>query len=144
MSTTAGSFSAPIAPDLNKEVQSFAVGVAAGAGVAQVVNPSIPVESVTAFNYSNNLLRATVTFTAGINATGTTTSRTFLIPPGATASYDWADEGATDSVVGGLGPIDSLSVQAVAPVAGAVSESGTLAAATAATAGFVYFNFGSS
>lgn len=143
MSTTAGSFSAPIAPDLTKEVQSFVAAIPAGAAVAQVVNPTVPVESVTAYNYTNNLLRATVTFTAGITATGAAATRTFLIPPGAVASYDWADEGNSDNAQGSLGAIDSLSVIAVAAGA-ATAEASTLANNAASVAGLAYFNFGSS
>jgi hypothetical protein len=143
MSTTAGSFAVPVAPDLNKEVQSFVAAIPAGTAVAQVVNPTVPVESVTAYNYTSNLLRATVTFTAGINATGAAATRTFLIPPGAVASYDWADEGATDNAIGALGAIDSLSVIAVNAGA-ATAEASTLAANATSVAGLAYFNFGSS
>jgi len=67
---TNGSFSAPLAADLTKEIQSFVAYIPAGAGVAQVVNPSVPVQGVTAYNYTANLVRATVTFTAGITTTG--------------------------------------------------------------------------
>ena len=143
MSMTSGNFSAIVSPDLTKEVQSYTVGVAAGAGVAQVVNPTIPVQATTVYNYTNNLMRAIVTFSVGITNTGAAATRTFLIPPGATASIDFADHDG-DNAVGAIDGIDSLSLSAVTPVAGAVTEGGALALAAAATAGFVYLNFSAS
>lgn len=143
MATTAGSFNAPTLPDLAKEVQSFVAVIPAGAAVAQVVNPTVAVEALTGYNYSQNLLRATVTFTAGITATGAAATRTFLIPPGATASYDWASEGSSDNAQGSLGAIESLSVIAVTAGA-ATAEASTLVANATSAAGLAYFNFGSS
>jgi hypothetical protein len=143
LSTTAGSFNAPTLPDLAKEVQSFVAVLPAGAAVAQVIDPTVPVEAVTAYNYSQNLLRATVTFTATITATGAAATRTFLIPPGATASYDWADEASSDNAQGSIGAIASLSVIAVTAGA-ATAEASTLVANATSVAGLAYFNFGSS
>jgi hypothetical protein len=142
LSLTNGSFAAPTAADLNKEVESFAVTIAAGAGVAAVVDPAQPEEGVTVFNVSNNVVRATVTFSAGIVAAGGAATRAFLVPAGGTASIDWADSGATDSAQGALGAIDSLSIAPVAiPVAAGVVEASALALATTATAGYVLVNF---
>ena len=142
MSMTNGSFAAPLSPDLSKAVESFVVGVQAGAGVAAVVNPSVPMQALTAYNYTSNLLRATVTFSAGIVGTNAAPVRTFLIPPGATATLDFADHSG-DNAVGAIDGIDSVSVIAVIP--GAVTaEASTLAAATAAVAGVAYINFSAS
>jgi hypothetical protein len=142
MSMTGGAFSAPISPDLTKEVQSFVVSIPAGAGVAQVVNPNVPVQSMTTYNYTSNLIRGTVTFSAGIISTGVAATRTFLIPPGASASIDFADHDG-DNAVGSIDGIDSVSYVAVNP--GVVTaESSTLVAAAAAVAGSVYVNFAAS
>jgi hypothetical protein len=142
MSLTNGSFAAPTAADLNKEVESFAVTIVAGAGVAQVVNPAQAEEGVTVFNVSNNVIRATVVFSAGIVAAGGAATRAFLVPAGGTASIDWADSGATDSAQGNIGAIDSLSIVPVTiPVAAGVVEASTLAVAAAATPGYVLVNF---
>lgn len=139
MSMTNGSFAAPISPDLTKEVQSFVVAIPAGAGAAQVVNPTVPVQAFTAYNYSNNLVRGTVTFSAGVTASGVAATRTFLVPPGASASIDFADH-AGDNAVGSVDGIDSVSFIAV-DAGAATAEAGTLAATATASAGLVYVNF---
>jgi hypothetical protein len=139
MSVTSGSFSAPLGPDLAKEIQSYVIGIPAGAGVAQTVNPTVAVQAVTLFNYTNNLLRATVTFSAGIVAAGAAATRTFLVPAGATYTIDFSAHG-NDNVVGAVDAIDSLSVIAVVSGA-ATAEASTLTAATAAVAGVAYANF---
>jgi hypothetical protein len=139
MSMTNGSFAAPISPDLTKAVESYVVGIPAGAGVAQVVNPTVPVQGLTAYNYTTNVLRGTVTFSAGVTGTNAAPVRTFLVPPGATYSLDFADHDG-DNAVGAIDAIDSVSFIAVAP--GAVTaEASTLVAATAAAAGLAYVNF---
>jgi hypothetical protein len=143
MSITNGSFTAPIAPDLTKEAEGFVVAVAAGAGVAAVVNPAQPEQGATVFNVSNNWIRGTITFTAGVVALGAAATRVFVVPPGGTYSFDFADEGATDSATGAIGAIDSISIIAVTPPATGVVEASTLAAATAAVAGYVAVNFAS-
>lgn len=140
MSTTSGSFAAILQPDLTKEAVGYTVGVAAGAGAAQVVNPAVPVQSVTIYNYTTNLMRATVTFTEGITSTGT---RTVLVPPSATATVDFANNDG-DNAVGAIDGIDSVSLIAVTPAAGAVTEASMIPEATAAVAGFVYLNFAAS
>jgi hypothetical protein len=138
MSASNGSFSAPLAPDLAKEVEAFLVRIAAGVGVAAVVNPAQPQSSVTVYNVSNNWLKATWTFTAGITSLGTAATRVSIIPPGGTLSLDAADEGSTDSVAGSIGAFDSVSLVPVdVPVAAGVVEAGTLTAAAAAQAGYV-------
>jgi hypothetical protein len=138
---TNGSFSIPLSPDVTKEVGAFVVGIPAGAGVAQVVNPAVPVQSVTAYNYTTNLIRGTVTFSAGVTATGVAATRTFLVPPGATYSLDFSNHDG-DNAVGAIDAIDSISFIAVLP--GAVTaEASALVAATAAVAGVVYLNFAS-
>jgi hypothetical protein len=142
LSMSSGAFSAPIAADLTKEVVSYVVAIPAGAGVAQVVDPAVPVQALTAYNYSSALVRAVVTFAAGITSTGVAATRTFLVPPGATASLDFADHDG-DNAVGHVNAIESVSFIAVVPGA-ATAEASTLAAATAAVAGLVYVNFSAS
>lgn len=136
---TGGAFSAPISPDLTKEVQSFAVSIPTGVGVAQVVNPNVSVQSLTAYNYSSNLIRGTITFSAGVVTTGAPATRTFLVPPGASASLDFAEHDG-DNATGSVDGIDSVSFIAVSP--GVVTtESSTLTPAVNAVAGLVYVNF---
>jgi hypothetical protein len=142
MSMTGGAFSAPISPDLTKEVQSFVVAIPAGVGVAQVVNPSVPVQSVTTYNYSSNVVRGTVTFSAGVVSTGIAATRTFLVPPGASASIDFADHDG-DNAIGSVDGIDSISFIAVTPGV-ATTEASTLVATATAVAGLLYVNFASS
>jgi hypothetical protein len=97
---------------------------------------------MTTYNYTSNLIRGTVTFSAGIISTGVAATRTFLIPPGASASIDFADHDG-DNAVGSIDGIDSVSYVAVNP--GVVTaESSTLVAAAAAVAGSVYVNFAAS
>lgn len=139
MSATHGSFAAPISPDLTKVVESYVVNVVAGAGAAQVVNPTVPVQAVTVYNYTTNIMRATVVFSAGITGVNAPALRTFLVPPGASYSVDFADH-AGDNAVGAIDAIDSISFIAVQSGA-AVAEASTLAAAIAASAGQVYANF---
>lgn len=144
MSITNGSFSAPIAPDLAKEAEAFVYTIAAGAGVVGVVNPAQPQQGFTAYNVSNNAVRGTITFTAGIVAAGAAATRVFLIPAGGTYTADFADESLTDSATGAIGAIDSISyVPVTVPAAAGVAEVSTLAVAAAATAGFVVTNFAS-
>lgn len=141
MSTTTGSYSVPMAPDMDKAVASFVIGIPAGAAVAQVANPGANVNAITVFNPTANLLRATVTFAAGITSGIAAGQRVFLIPSGATVSYDFGD-GPNDSLVGSVDSIDSVSFIAVQ--SGAVTaEASTLVAATAAVAGVAFVNFGS-
>ena len=142
MSLTSGNFSAPIAPDLAKEVESHIVTIVAGAGVAQVSNPAQPQQGFVAFNVSNNLIRGTVTFVAGIVAVGGAPTRTFLIPAGGTLAQDYADESTTDSATGAIGAIESISfVPVTAPVVAGVIESSTLAVAAAATGGYIAVDY---
>jgi hypothetical protein len=141
MSMTGGAFSAPISPDLTKEVQSFVVAIPAGVGVAQVVNPNIPVQSVTAYNYSSNVVRGTVTFSVGVVSAGVAATRTFLVPPGASASIDFADHYG-DNATGSVDGVDSISFIAVIPGV-TTTEASTLVAATTAVAGLMYVNFAS-
>jgi hypothetical protein len=142
MSLTSGNFTAPIAPDLAKEVESQIITIAAGAGVAQVSNPAQPQQGFTAYNVSNNLIRGTVVFTAGIVAAGGAATRTFLIPAGGTLSQDYADESMTDSATGAIGAIDSISfVPVTVPAAPGVAESSTLAVAAAATGGYIAIDY---
>lgn len=142
MSLTSGNFSAPIAPDLAKEVESHIITIVAGAGVAQVSNPAQAQQGFVAFNVSNNLIRGTVTFSAGIVAAGGAATRTFLIPAGGTLAQDYADESVTDSATGAIGAIDSISfVPVTAPVVAGVVESSTLAVAAAATGGYIAVDY---
>ncbi len=148
MSLTSGSFNAPIAPvapDLAKEVESHIITIVAGAGVAQVSNPVQPQQGFVAFNVSNNLIRGTVTFSAGIVAAGGAATRTFLIPANGTLAQDYADESTTDSVAGSIGAIDSISfVPVTAPAAAGIAEGSTLSIATTASAGTIIVDYLSS
>jgi hypothetical protein len=138
MSATSGSFNAPLSPDLSKEVVSYVVGIPAGTGIAQPVVPAVKTQAVTVFNTTANLLRVTVTFSAGIVAAGIAATRTFLVPAGATFSADFSDHDG-DNATGAIDAIASLSVIAVAP--GAVTaEASTLLASTAAVAGLLCVN----
>jgi hypothetical protein len=142
MSSSNGSFAAPITPDLTKEAEAFLVTIAAGAGVAAVVNPVQPQSAFTAYNVSNNYVKLTYTWTAGIVSLGSAATRVSLIPPGGTWSFDGADEGNSDNAAGSLGLVDSISVVPVdVPAAAGVVEVGTLTAAAAAQAGKVIINF---
>lgn len=142
MALSNGSFVLPGIPDLSKEVESRLVTILAGAGVAQVVNPAVPMEGVTVYNYSGNWIRGVITLSAGIAAVGTAATRAFLVPPQASYSVDFADDGNAGSAVGAIGAIDSISVAPVAtPIAAGVVEASTLALSAAAVAGFVAFNF---
>jgi hypothetical protein len=139
MAATSGSFSAPISPDLSKEVVSYIVGIPAGAGVAQPVIPAVKTQAVTVFNTTANLLRVTVVFSAGIVAAGVAATRAFLVPAGATFSADFSDHDG-DNANGAVDAITSLSVIAVA--SGAVTaEASTLLASAAAVAGVAVVNF---
>jgi hypothetical protein len=136
---TSGSFAAPISPDLTKAIESYVVGIPAGAGVAQLVSPTVSVQGLTAYNYTSNLLRGTVTFSAGVTGTNAAGVRTFLVPPGATYSVDFSDHDG-DNAVGSVDAIESVEFIAVTP--GAVTaEASTLTAAVSAVAGVAYVNF---
>lgn len=141
MSQTNGSMTAIVAADLTKVTEAYVVNVAAGAGAAQVVNPTVPVQSATVYNYTNNLMRGTVTFSAGITGVNAAALRTFLVPAGATYTIDFADHDG-DNAIGAVDAIDSISFIAVQAGAG-VAEASTLIAAVAALAGQVYCNFAS-
>lgn len=144
MSITNGSFSAPVSPDLSKELESQVGTIAAGAGAAMVFNPAQPQQGATVYNVSNNVIRGTVTLTAGTVALGAAATRAFTVPAGGTYSFDLADEGLTDSATGAIGAIDSISIVPVTvPAAAGVAEASTLAVAVAATAGYVVVNFAS-
>lgn len=138
MAMTNGSFAAPITPDLTKVVESYVVGIPAGAGVAQIVNPTVPVQGLTAYNYTTNVLRGTITLSAGVTGTNAVALRTFLVPPGATYSVDFSDHDG-DNAVGAIDAIDSVSFIAVAP-GDVTAEASTLVAAVAAAAGVAYVN----
>jgi hypothetical protein len=142
MSLTSGSFTAPIAPDLTKEVESHVITIASGAGVAQISNPAQPQQGFTAYNVSNNVIRGTVTFSASIVAAGGAATRTFLIPAGGTLAQDYADESISDSATGSIGAIDSISfVPVTLPAAAGIAEGSTLAVAAAAVAGYVIVDY---
>lgn len=127
--------------DNNKGVGSNVVLIAAGAGVAQVITPAQPQNAVSVINSTANYIRVTYTLAVGINATGAAATRVRLVMPGI---IDNLDLGATDgnSAADVILPITSVSVVAVNTPA-ATSEVGTLAVATAATAGIVVLNWAS-
>lgn len=142
MSISSGSFSAPIAPDLSKELESQVGTIVSGAGVPMVFNNLQPQQGATVYNVSNNTIRGTVTLTAGTIALGAAATRTFLVPAGGTYSFDLADESITDSATGAIGAIDSISIVPVTiPAVAGVVEASTLAVATAAVAGTVFVNW---
>lgn len=142
MSTTSGFFNASTTPDNTHEVESFVSTIVAGAGVAQVVNPTQPEQSATVFNYSANWVRGIVTFTTGVTALGGAATRAFLVPPNGTFNLDFSSENDAASAAGVLGSIDSISLAPVAmPVAAGVVEASTLGLAAAASAGYVAVNF---
>ncbi len=144
MSLTNGSFSAPTAPDLAKELESQVGVIAAGAGVAMVFNNLQPQQGATIYNVSNNVVRGTVALTAGTVAIGAAATRTFIVPAGGTYSFDLADEGATDSATGAIGSIDSIRIVPVTvPAVAGVTEASVLVVAAAATAGYVAINWAS-
>jgi hypothetical protein len=144
MSITNGSFSAPIVPDLAKELESQVGTIAAGAGVPMVFNNLQPQQGATIYNVSNNVIRGTVVLTAGTVAVGAAATRTFTVPAGGTYSFDLADEGTTDSATGAIGSIDSISIVPVTvPATAGVVEASVLAVAAAATAGYVVVNWAS-
>jgi hypothetical protein len=140
-STTSGSFVPSAATaDLAKEVGSHVAVIPAGGNVAQVVNPAVPQQSLTAYNLSSQYIRGTVTLSVGITATGAAATRVFLLPPNATYSLDLGS--SIDDLTGNIEAIDSISYQAV--TVAATAESGTLAAAGALAANaIIVTNFGS-
>lgn len=138
MSLTNGSFTPVGSPDLTKSAESFIVGIPAGAGVAQVVNPAQPQQAFTFFNTTNNWLRGTVAYVSGTIGTG---DGTFLVPPGGTYSWDSADHDG-DNALGAVNAVDSISVIAVNTGA-ATAAASALVAATAAVAGVAAVNFAS-
>lgn len=144
MALSSGSFSAPIAPDLGKELESQVGTIAAGAGVPMVFNNLQPQQGATIYNVSGNVIRGTVLLTAGIIALGAAATRAFTIPAGGTYSFDLADEGITDSATGAIGAIDQITIVPVTvPVAAGVVEASTMVVAAAATAGYVVVNWAS-
>jgi hypothetical protein len=130
-----------IGPTLIRGVCAVADLTKAGASVAQVVNPSVPMQGLTVFNYTTNLVRGIVTLTAGITGTNAVGLRTFLVPPGGSYSVDFADH-AGDNASGAIDAIDSVSFSAV--LAGvATAEASTLATNGTTVAGSLFINFAS-
>lgn len=138
MAMTGSSVRSSIPADTTKEVVSYIVAIPAGAGVAQVVNPAVPVQAVMVDNNTSNLIRGLVTFTAGITSATPAAQRVFLVNPGSVVHIDFSDHDG-DNAVGSIDAIDSVSFTAVQP--GAVTaEASTLAASTAAVAGMMVVN----
>jgi hypothetical protein len=144
MAITGGTFSAPLSPDLTKEVGSYAVAIPAGAGVVQLIDPSVAFQSATIYNPTRNLIRATITFSIGILTTGLAATRCKLIPPGGTDTIDFSDHDG-DNAVGAIDAIDSISFVAVMPGT-TTAEASTLGLTTTADpafAGNLYVNLAS-
>jgi hypothetical protein len=131
----------PIAPpaDNAKGLGSNVAFIPAGAGVAQTITPAVPQNAVSIVNMTANVLRVTVTFSAGIVSGGTPAQRCLLVPPLFTIAEDLSSN--TDG--GGAGEITPIASLSVVPLVNptASAEGSTIAVATAATAGLVYFNF---
>jgi hypothetical protein len=89
---TNGSFTppaAPLNPDNKHESVSYIYSVAAAAASFSVVsNPAVPVNAFTVFNYSDNTVRGTITWSAGVTVAGT--DNTFIIPPRGVYSPDFS------------------------------------------------------
>jgi hypothetical protein len=139
MTASAGSFGFTPVADNSKAVGSNVVQVAAGAGVAQTITPVVPQQGATIINLSNNWLRFTWTFTAGITAGGAAANRVTLIPPNFTQSVDFSDN-AGDNAINSLDVVTSVAVIATLTPTATV-EAGVLGTATAATAGTVVINW---
>ena len=141
MAVLGGGMSTTVPPDNTKAVESFIVNVAAGAAAAQVVTPTVPMQSAFVYNATSNLMQGTVTFNAGITGVNVAAKRVFLVPAGATHAVDFSAHDG-DNAVGAVDTILSISFRAVLNGTGVVS--GDLApAATAAIAGPVYVNLAS-
>lgn len=129
----------PIAADLSKDLQSFAVVIPAASNAAQTVTPTVGMESATVFNTSAFLIRATVAFAAGIAAGVAVANRTFVIPPNSVASVDFS-QSISDDVSGSVPPIASITFQAInAPTATGAHGAG-VAPASLATAAVLHVN----
>lgn len=139
MSISSGSFAAPIPADNTKEAWSSVVGFAAGAGVAQAINPPNPMSAFTLFNTTSNVLRGTIAFTAGTTAVGAAATQTFLVPAGGTLSVDFQEHDG-DNAVGQLMSIDSVTLIPVT-VGAITAEASTLAASAATIAGVALISF---
>jgi hypothetical protein len=139
MAATSGALTATITPDLTKEVASFVVAIPAGLGIITTVIPAVKTQSVTIFNPTANLIRATFTFSPGIVSAGVAATRAVLVPAGATFSADFSDHDG-DNAVGAIDAITNVSFTAV-NIGSTTAEASTLANATAAIAGMVIANF---
>lgn len=138
--TTSGTFNAGQTADNDKKIGSH-VAVIPAAGTAQVVNPADNQNAVTVYNLSTvNMVRATVTFVAGIVGDATAAQQTFLVPAGGTFSVDFSNNAG--SVSGLIGAIESVSFVSVA-IPAATSEASTLPALAAAAGAVVVANFAS-
>jgi hypothetical protein len=139
MSAIHGSMQQDAVADNKKAVGANVVAIAAGAGAATVVTPSVPQQGANVRNITNNWVRLAWTFAAGITAGGAAANRVTLIPPNSLETLDFGDHegGASSSQID---PVLSVSVTPVtAPVA--TAEAGTLVVSAAATAGLVLINW---
>jgi hypothetical protein len=127
--------------DNSKGVGSNVFAIPAGAGVPVVVTPAQPQNAVTVINTTANWLRVTFTFTSGILTSAPAPTQCRLVPP---ALVDNTDLGLTDggSAFNFISPIASVSIVALLTPT-ATAEGGTLAVATAATAGVGVLNWAS-
>lgn len=137
---TNGSFAAPVTLDNNKEIGSHYVVIPAATNAAQVVNPAPNQQGATIFNMSAFLVRALVTFVAGINAVGAAATRVVLVPPNGTYSFDLSSPDG-DNDPGNIQPIDSISLQVVTAPAATAEASTLTAPASIASAASLVVNF---
>lgn len=142
---TSGSFTPPnssaVAFDPTKELGSFVVGIPAATNLPQVVNPAVDQQSFTVFNTSSSFVRGTVTFQAGITATGAAATRAFLVPPAGTYSMDFGSDYV--DVAGNIEAIDSIIFVGVT-IGTTTAEASTLTAPpTLPALALLVINFGS-
>ena len=137
MSSTAGSFSSIPSAD-NAHVLGSHFVVIPAAGTAQVVNPADDYHAMTAYNLGSVLVRATVTYKAGVTGNATAAQATQLIPPSGVMSFDLRAN--VNAMAGEIGSIESVSFVPVG-VPAATTEGSALTALTANAATNLVVNF---
>lgn len=137
MSATSGSIGVLPTAD-NAHVLGAHFVVIPAAGTAQVVNPVEDYHAMTAYNLGSVLVRATITYKAGVVGNATAAQATQLIPPNGVMSFDLSSN--TNAVAGEIGSIESVSFAPVA-VPAASTEASALTALTANAAANLVVNF---
>lgn len=137
MSSTSGSIGVlPIAD--NAHVIGSHYVVIPAAGTAQVINPAEDYHALTVYNLSAVLVRALVTFKAGVTGNATAAQAVQLVPPNGVMSFDLSSN--TNSVNGEIGSIESVTFTPVA-VPATSTEGSALTALTANAAAMLIANF---